>query len=261
MKGILSRLLVLGLTIASCTSRSEATPIAMPDWDQAIAATRQIAPVQLTVEVLLEVNEQPAGGTALTGVADWERLLADLTPYEPITNTPLSRVILNGDTSYVLSSNDAFLAALPAGREIVSLPTGELVAAGLVSDEVEAVTGVLGLLRGATSAARQPDGDIEVQIDLGLALDRMSDTELRGIRVDLSGIEPTAAFGELRLRDDQTIERFMVRIEADRNGDEYLLNGTSEFAPVDTPLTFEPPPADKVVDIDDVPRVRALLTP
>ncbi len=255
----LTVVLIAAALAAACNSTPDAETIAMPDWEAAIDATRSISPVQVTTEVLVEVDDEPAGGAALSGIIDWAGGLADISPFEPITDTALSRIIINGETAYVLSSAQPFVQALPEGREIVEMPTADL--RGLVPESPEHLTAALGLLRGASTARQRPSGEIEVDLDVARAWSALTDVERAGLGVSLDDIAVERALAEVTLSPDGHIERYRVRIEGSQDDREFLLTGAVEVDSVEGPLSFDPPPARLVVPIDDVPAVRALIVP
>jgi hypothetical protein len=255
---LIAAIAITAILPAACSrSAAEPEPVPMPDWSAAIDATRDVNPTSLTVEALLEVDEEPAGGNGFAGVVDWDATLGDVTLFDPLSDTALSRVILNGDTGYVLSSADPFLDALD-GAEILRAPLDELT--GLVSFDPEVATGLLGLLRGTTATTAGVGGAIDVTIDLDAALAAMTPAELEGFGLDLDDVVEPITTGDVLLSDHGTIDRFRVRIEGTREDLELLVNGLFEHEPVETELTFEPPPEDRVADLADVPEVRSLLT-
>jgi len=258
---LLMALVACSLIASACGASADSTPIEMPDWQTIIDATRAIEPVQVTVEVLVELDEEAAGGSAITGVGDWSIALADITLFEPLTDTALSRVVVNGDVSYVLSSAPDFTRALPEGREIVRVPTAQIVESGMIPDDIESLTGVLGLLSGARNAMHRNDGSVRVDIDLAAAVAAMTANESDGLDVAFTDLTDVVAVSDVTLSADaSTIERFRVRIEANQNDAEFLLTASVDVTAVDSPLRFDPPVEALVVDLADVPAIRPMLT-
>ena len=249
-----------GLLLVACGDRSGPVVVDLPDLTARIDATRAIEPIQYSVEYLIEVDEDPSGGAAISAVADFTTGLADVTFFEPITDTALSRVIVNGETSFVLSASSEFNDALPAGKEIVQLDTQSLADRGIPIADVESATAILGVLRGAQEATETNDADIEVTIDLPAALAAMSPNEQAAIADAFEGVVADRAVAEVTFApDDTTLERVRIRIEGTKGDSTFLLTGFTEFAEVETDLSFDPPNAALVVDISEVPDVVTLI--
>ena len=248
------------LVLAACGADDSAVPVDMPDWPTLIEATRAIQPSQTSVEMLVERNEEPVGGTAITSVGDWNSMLADLGLFEPLNNTPLARIVMNANTSWVLGSADAFNDALPDGVEIVRMPTSTLVDGRVIPATAAELTAPLDLLRGAESAAERGDGTIEVTLRVEDAMAELDPAAAEMLGLSLEGVENATAVADVTLSADATaIRTFRVRIEGSLLGDEWLVTGVVDVLAVDTELDFEPPDEALVVDLSEVPEIEPLL--
>lgn len=250
------------LVATACTGGDDA-PVAEVveiDWTPRIAATRALSPVDVDLLVLWEVNEEFRAGYLLSGLIDFSGDLADVTNASPITSNPRDRVIVNGDTAYLLTAFESVTARLPEGTEIIRAGVEDMEALGVVSMDPTILTGALGLLGAAGQARRIDVQTFEVDLDPTAALSALTDSELRAVPVSPADLQEGTGVAEVELAaDGSTIERFRVRLSGSADGDESLLTIDYSVEPFPTPLTFDPPPAGSVVDLADVASVREAI--
>ena len=128
---------------------------------------------------------------------------------------------------------------------------------GVLAMDPTVLLGALGLLRGAFETRQADPTMFEVDLDPVAAMAGLSAEERRSVPLDLEGVTDNFGFAEVTLAPDgTTIERFRVRISGTSEEGDVLMTIDYKINAIGTELTFEPPPSDSVVDLNEYPEIR-----
>lgn len=251
----------LSLIAVACAGEELDQPVAVDlDWESKVETTRNQNPVGVELFLSVEVNEEPEAGYLLSGRVDFQTKLADLTNSGPLSSSPRNRVIVNGPDAYLVTEVDEVLGPLPYGAEIIVGSVTDFEEMGVLAMDPSVIFGALGLLRGGIETRQADPTTFEVDLDPVAALAGLSATERRSVPLDLENVTDNFGFAEVTLSPDgTTIERLRVRISGTSERGDVLLTIDYRISVINTDLTFDPPPANAVVDLNEYPQIRQAI--
>lgn len=258
----LGLLTALSLLAAACAGQEADQAVAVDiDWAPKIEATRNVDPVGVELFLSVEVNEEAEAGHLYSGKIDLQNSLADLTNFSPLSSSLRNRVIVNGPDAYLVTSVLEILGPLPDGAEIIAGSADEFEEMGILAMDPTIILGALGLLRGAFETRQADPTTFEVDLDPVAAMAGLSAEERRSVPLDLEGATNNFGFAEVTLAaDGETIERFRVRVSGTSEEGDILMTIDYRISAIGTELTFDPPPLDSVVDLNEYPEIRPAIT-